>query len=359
MKKFLSLIIILSLMIVSYAKPKNVIVIMGDGMGYNHVLLSELLCQANNLEIATKNFQVASLVRNDTLDNVVTDSGAAATAFFCGEKTKLQYVGMDKEQKSLDSLGRILKRKGYKVGLITNTRYYDATPAGIYAHAHRRDTEKITKDLVSSNFMDFFVAGGFEKLGVNPFTMKPKKDSELKKINENGYKVYGNNYELLFDSNQERFMAFVAPGDKNFENELITGELPFIDVVEKTVEKIKDDQPLFMFVEAGRIDDASHINNTEAVKSELLMFQKIVNYLTKEFNPEETLFIIFADHETGGLSIFSSTVDGSDITIKWNHTDHTGTYVPFLTYGNSKDIFPKQMHLENVKDVLLKTLEVE
>lgn len=68
------------------AQPKNIVVIMGDGMGYNHLLLSELLAEINNLEIATNKFQVASLVRNETIDNIVTDSAAAATAFFVGKK---------------------------------------------------------------------------------------------------------------------------------------------------------------------------------------------------------------------------------------------------------------------------------
>lgn len=71
---------------INCTSKKNVVIIMGDGMGYNHLLLSEFLAEINDLEIATNKFQVASLVRNETVDNIVTDSAAAATAFFYVDK---------------------------------------------------------------------------------------------------------------------------------------------------------------------------------------------------------------------------------------------------------------------------------
>jgi alkaline phosphatase len=358
-KKHVAILLILISAIILIAHPKNVVIIMGDGMGYNHLLLSELLAEINDLDIGTNKFQITSLVRNETIDNIVTDSAAAATAFLCGQKTKLGYLGMDKDQNSIDSIATILKKEGYKIGLITNTKFSDATPAAMYAHTFRDDKNKIIEDLIESDFLDFFVAGGLEDLGVNPFTLKPTSKSPLKKLNDKGYKIYGINYEPLFDSTEDKFMAFVSLGHKSFESQLNAGEPTYLEIIEKTISKINFNDSLFLFVECGRIDHASHINDEKALKSELIMFQKIVDYLTKAFSPEDTLFIIFADHETGGLSLMSSPTRSEDISISWNTTDHTATYIPFLTYGNSKDIFPKHMHHKDVKNNLLKILEIE
>jgi len=359
LKRFFAILFVFVSAMMLIAQPKNIVVIMGDGMGYNHLLLSELLAEINNLEIATNKFQVASLVRNETIDNIVTDSAAAATAFFCGQKTKLGCLGIDKDQIPINSIATILKEEGYKIGLITNTKFSDATPAAMYAHAFRDDKKKILEDLIETDFLDFFVAGGLEDLGVNPFTLKPTSKSPLKKLNENGYKIYGINYEPLFDGPNDKFMAFVSLGHKSFENQLIAGEPTYLEIIEKTISKINLEEPLFLFIECGRIDHASHINDEKALKAELIMFQKIVNYITRVFPSEDTLFIIFADHETGGLSLMSSPTKSEDISIKWNTTDHTATYVPFLTFGNSKDSFPKLMHLMDVKEYLLEILEIK
>ena len=111
-KKHLTILLVLISAIILIAHPKNVVIIMGDGMGYNHLLLSEFLAEINDLEIATNKFQVA-LVRNETVDNIVTDSAAAATAFMW-TKTKLGYLGMDKDQNPIYSIATILKKKDIK-----------------------------------------------------------------------------------------------------------------------------------------------------------------------------------------------------------------------------------------------------
>ena len=148
-KKHLTILLVLisAIMCASKCSDNN-----GDGMGYNHLLLSEFLAEINDLEIATNKFQVASLVRNETVDNIVTDSAAAATAFLCGQKSKLGYLGMDKDQNPINSIATILKKEGYKIGLITNTKFSDATPAAMYAHTFRDDKNKIIEDLIDSDF---------------------------------------------------------------------------------------------------------------------------------------------------------------------------------------------------------------
>ena len=359
MKKFLIVVVALLCSVLVLAAPKNIIVIMGDGMGMNHLFFSELLSQGKSLPVYTEQFEVRAVGTNTPMDTLITDSAAAATAFFCGVRTNTSFLGLDPQEKEYDSLMKIFKTKGYTTGLITNTRYNDATPAGAYAHTYsRHDTSKITQDLVDNDYIDFIVAGGLDKLGVNIFTAKPNPTSKLKDMADKGYDIYGLNYKKLFDHQKDYkgFRAFVAMGDKNFENELFDNEMSFSRVVENTLTIADVKDPLFLFIECGRIDDACHANKTESVAADLLEFQKVVGLVLSKFDPAETLFVIFADHETGGLSMLAGANDGTNIKIGWTIGDHTAAYIPILAKGPNSQLFNGKYHLSELHNRILQAM---
>ncbi|MDD5684005.1 MAG: alkaline phosphatase, partial [Mesotoga sp.] len=157
--------------------PENIVILICDGMGFNHLYISELVTG----EAMGSHSPVVSIGRNEALDNLVTDSAAAATAIFSGVKTITGYLGVNALGEEVNTLADILKEQGWWLGLITNTRYYDATPAALYAHAQRRETEVITDFLMESP-LDLFYAGGLEQLGINPFTQKPTPRSRIHEL---------------------------------------------------------------------------------------------------------------------------------------------------------------------------------
>jgi len=350
---FITLFFVLSISMLfsNTAEVKNVIILVSDGMGFNHMYFSELLAEQNDLIPATRDFQKICLGLNYTADNLITDSAAAATAIFRGERTNLGYLGLNPDKEELESIGEFFKDKGWSVAIITNTVYSDATPAGVYASTpSRKDVEEITYDLINNDFIDVLVAGGLEKLGVNPFTGKPKRNSKLEKLAASGYDIKGINFRDLMPAHGEKkgTMAFVTMGDMNFEDDKIPGEPSFLKAVQKGLSYLDDDGNLFAMIECGRVDDACHINSDESVMAELLEFQKVLGFLLEKYPTDETLLIVLSDHETGGICINSGYPDGSNISFQWGSSDHTGSYVPVLVRGNGSESFNGIFHIEEL-----------
>ncbi len=336
---------------VSFCVPENVIIIVCDGMGLNHMYLSEIFAASEGLGIGTKEFNNIGLGINYTAESLVTDSAAAATAIFCGKKTNLGYLGIGPDGESLESLGVFFKSMGWSVAVITNTVYCDATPAAIYSHSFsRQDTEKITQDLVGNSIIDVLAAGGLEKLGVNPFTGKPTRNSGINVLAQNGYEVLGVDFrQIAFPEGVKKgTMAFVTLGDMCFEDKKNKGEPHFSQVVEKAFDMLPSGKNIFAMVECGRVDDACHINDEESVIAELVEFQRVLGMLLKRFPDENTLFVVLSDHETGGIFINGGYSDGTDIYFEWGSTDHTASYVPVLSKGEGSENFRGIYHIENI-----------
>lgn len=338
-------------------KPENITVLICDGMGFNHLFISELVTgeKMNGYNPAI------GIGRNEAVDNLVTDSAAAATAIFSGVKTLTGYVGMNKNGEPVDTFVDILKNKGWWIGLITNTRYYDATPAGVYAHAQRRDNEKITDYLIESP-LDLFYAGGLEELGVNPFTQKPTSNSRIFELIDSGYRVLGINFKEIGSPETEQIkgtVAFVTMGDKNFENDLLPNEPTLLEMVERAFDIYsQEDRNRLLVVEAGRIDDASHVNDSEAVKAELAAARDVLKFLLSNLNLEKDLLIVLSDHETGGLAVPYGKPDG-DFSMSWSSNDHTAAYVPIIAYGNGAQTFSGFYHLKEIPDKICELLDVK
>lgn len=355
MKKIVLFIGYFAIVLAVLAAPKNVVILLGDGMGLNHLYLSELLYGENP---PTRLFSTA-LGLNVPADALITDSAAAATALFSGHRTVNHAAGLDETGNPVELISTTLKKHGWNVGMITNARYSDGTPAGFYAHAFRTDTAQITEDLLASD-LDLFVAGGLEKLGLNLFTGRVKKNSALEALSGEGYDVHGFNFERLFQAKGEKkgTMIFVAAGDNSFENELLSNEMSLPDIVRESLQFLDRDERNFLVVEAARIDDACHVNDEEAVKAELLAFQRTLAVLLEEFDPADTLFLILADHETGGLAIIMGDQAAVNLELGWCSSDHTASYIPLLSYGQGRESFDGFLHLSDVYYELLDLLGV-
>jgi len=336
--------------------PENIVILICDGMGFNHLYISELVTG----EAMGSHSPVVSIGRNEALDNLVTDSAAAATAIFSGVKTITGYLGVNALGEEVNTLADILKEQGWWLGLITNTRYYDATPAALYAHAQRRETEVITDFLMESP-LDLFYAGGLEQLGINPFTQKPTPRSRIHELIASGYRVLGLNFEELGSPEFEELkgtVAFVTMGDKSFENELLPGEPTLLEMVDRAFEVfMAEERSKFLVIEAGRIDDASHVNDSEAVLAELSAFRDVLSYLLTRLSLDRDLLIVLSDHETGAVAVPYGKPDG-DFSLSWSSNDHTAAYVPIIAYGKGSQVFSGFYHLEEIPRKICGLLDV-
>lgn len=284
---------------VAGAAPKYVFLFIGDGMGSNQVRLAGHLLADEGRELVMTSLPVSGLQGTSPIGGGVTDSAAAATALACGIKTSGGRLGMDATgEKSFKSLPRILKEQaGWRIGVITDVWVNHATPAGFYANVTTRSQYKtITEQLPATNF-EFF-AGGL------PGLLKSGKDA-VSRIEAEGYRVVEDaaGIKALMKNPVERVVCLhdmPYAVDQAAQDEV---ELTLADFVRVGLACLGTDAPFFMTVEAGKMDWCGHGNDAASMAHEVIALddavQVALDFAAK--HPDETLIIVTADHETGGL----------------------------------------------------------
>ena len=300
-------------------KAKYIFLFIGDGMGINQVeITNKYLKKQNKQSLVFSKFKNIALTSTNCLDREITDSGASGTAIACGEKTNFKRIGTDSSgNKKLKSIAEIAKLKDWKVGIISSVGLNHATPASFYGHQNHRDNYiELAEDLTNSNF-DFFAGAGIIIDGSEVDKTKIIKDINLKKpIIENIKKA---NYEII-----EGKINFKKINDFKEKKVFLTNDiyqiaLPYaIDKTSETnslaeftkygIDFLDNEKGFFMMVESGKIDWACHLNDAKTIVDEIIDFDKAIQEALKfyEKHPDETLIIVTADHETGGMSLGNS-----------------------------------------------------
>lgn len=284
--------------------PKNVMLFIGDGMSVPQRMVAEEFSRKLGLgALAMNSFPHEAMMRTYSASSLVTDSAAAATAIACGVKTKNGYVGMDGEDRPVESCAEAARRAGRKVGIVSSVTINHATPAGFYAHRPSRTMlYDIGRDLVDSDF-DLFLGGGLAN--ANDKT--------------NGVEYVGNLYDLaarrgwLVTEGKDGFeFAKTSKAEhiwwRNGEEALPyaidakPGEPRLPDLTRFALERLEDG--FFLMVEGGRIDWAGHANDAATNLRDLLELDQAVK-VALEFQQThpDTLIVVTGDHETGGMSM--------------------------------------------------------
>ncbi|NUU99755.1 alkaline phosphatase [Marinitoga sp. 1154] len=297
--KRMFLILFLIVAIFTFSAVKNVIYMVGDGMGLNQVML------ASYLEGRLINFlktQNLGLVTTFSANSNVTDSAAAGTALFSGFKTNNGMIGMLPDGTIVPSIAEIAAKKGVKVGVISTSRITHATPGAVYGHVTtRKDENTLAEQLVNSPITLAF-GGGWRHFVANGGKRKDGKDL-IKIAKEKGFDYITTKEELLnYDGNKVlglfNYSHLPAASDRVKEPMLA-------DMTKKALEILsKDGNPFFLMVEGSQIDWEGHGNDPYGVWKEILEFEKAFD-VVMEFvkNNPDTLVVITADHETGGLGL--------------------------------------------------------
>ncbi len=303
----------------SYAfsqQAKYIFYMIGDGMGMNHVNLAEVYqahLQGRNgiAPLVFSQFPYSSFATTYSLSHGVTDSAAGGTALAVGKKTKNGVIGMDSTTTvPYKSIAYAAKEKGLKVGITTSVSIDHATPASFYAHqASRSMYYEIVQDLIKSNF-DFFAGAGFLK----PNTTYEKKEapSIYPQLEKAGYKIVKGYDDFKKQNNKDRKLILTnvdgtAPQSLTYAIDRHSNEMKLADITSAAIESLSTNNKngFFLMVEGGKIDWCSHANDAATTLEEVLDFNESVR-LAYEFYkqyPDETLIVITADHETGGLTI--------------------------------------------------------
>ena len=269
---------------------KYVFLLIGDGFGENHAALAENVA---GRKLAMSRMPVHARMGTENVSSGVTDSAASGTAIACGIKTYNGAIGMDKDKHPVESLAMKLQKRGFRIGLISSSPLTDATPAAFYAHQEQRAMRKeIGLDLAASGIAFVGGAGVHDK-------------STLDDLRQAGWDVVeGSNV-----------LARVKPDGQTFVNRSpytpwpgTAPESPTLaEYLAKAIERLDQPGGFFIMIENGRIDYAGHANDAGMIWREVLAFEEAVEVALafQARRPDETLVIVTADHETGGLKLES------------------------------------------------------
>lgn len=300
----------------SYGPVKNIILLIGDGMGLTQIQAG---ITANRGLLNLSRIRNIGFSTTEATDNYITDSAAGATAFATGKKTHNRAIGVDSTDVAVESVATTLRRRGMKTALISNGDMTDATPAAFYAHRPDRGmSREIARDFLDQP-SDILIGGG-EKWFL-------EIADELKK------KGYGFSTEWSDLSTLKT--PFVLLNQEK-TGSVLNGRGDFLtEAFRKAVTELKDNEDgFFLMAEGAQIDYGGHANDLPYVVTEMLDFDQLVGEALRFADSNgETLVIVTADHETGGLTLLDGDTRRGYVDGQFSTTDHTGVMVPVFAYG--------------------------
>lgn len=302
---------------------KNVILMIGDGMSLMHVYSA---WTANRGKLHLDNCQTTGLSKTYCLDKLITDSGAGGTALATGHKTKYHYVGVDGEGKPLESLVDVAAGLGKSTGIVVTCRLYDATPADFCCHNIDRDAEyEIIADYVDCG-VDFVFGGG-----ATHFTNRPDGRDLFAELRDKGYQTPGS-WEELSTITSTPLYCVPYPKDTPVPAErgdlLARASLKAIELLQQ------NEQGFFLMIEGSQLDDYGHFNDLDLLMQETHDFDRTVGAVFEWAAQDgQTLVVVTADHETGGLTLIDGDLEKGEIQCKFSTTSHSGVMVPVYAFG--------------------------
>ena len=307
---------------------KNIILIIGDGMGVPQITAG--MYKLKN-QTALENFPIIGLSKTHSSNALITDSAAAGTAIACGEKTANGTVGISMRNQKLTSILELSKQKGYKTGIITTSTIVHATPAAFYANVLSRNQYEDIALQLSDSDVDYFIGGG-RKFFLN----RKDKRNLLKEMTS--YDIV--NSIKKFDESKSDKIAYLTSSEDPYP--IRNGRIPNLsDAVEKMLPKLSNnDNPYFLLIEASQIDWGGHKNDIDYVLTEFIDMDKAINKVI-EFtkNDKNTIVIVTGDHETGGLAITSGRIRNFQIKTEFSTIGHSAVMIPVFAKGAHSEIF--------------------
>lgn len=338
--------------------PKYVFVFVGDGMSYPQIQSAAYYAGKDAAGIvdvvknsenagdspAMKNlsfydFPVSGSASTYDATSFAPDSASTATSIFTGYKTHSSSINVDitKKIKYRTIAEQLRDQKKWKIGVVSTVNLNHATPAATYAHqASRKSNYAIGQELVESNF-DYFAGGAL----MEPQDKKNDKTSIYELAKSAGYKVCFTQNDANSLQNGDKAIVVaetLADGDAmSYDNDRKNNEWALRDYVRKGIEVLDNKKGFFMMVEGGKVDWACHANDARSSIADTLALSAAVEEAIEFYNkhPKETLIIVTADHETGGLTIgyagtdynlFFRTLDNQKISYAKFDSDYVSNY---------------------------------
>ena len=304
------------------AKAVNVIYMIGDGMALPQVYAAML---ASGEDMTFQQFPYIGVVDTHSASNDITDSAAGGTALASDHKTNNAMLGVNPDTIPVKTVFEALAEQGKKTGIVVTSYVTHATPAAFYAKVpHRKQYEDIAVQMAENPYINLIIGGGMKHFAQR----KDSLDLVSRMENELGWMVY----DTLADIDVTCKKYAVMANDGHMPHAADRGD--FLPRAVKTALKSLDDAEngFFLMVEGSQIDFACHGNDSTWMMDEMLDFdyaiQVALDYAKEKGN---TLVVVTADHETGGLTL--PDPQGKYTNVVFNYSTGSHTCLPVLVYA--------------------------
>lgn len=310
-------------------KPKNIIFLIGDGMGTAQVFAG---ITANKGALYLDYLKFIGFSKTQSSNNYVTDSAAGGTALSAGVKTKNGMIGMTPDSVPVVTLLEIAEGMEKSTGLVSTSAITHATPASFIAHQPSRGMyEAIAADFLKTD-IDVFIGGGLHHFD-------KRKDGRIltKELESKGYKVLRELDDIVKVKHGKLAGLTADVHDTRYPQR---GDI--LPKATRVALNILDDnrKGFFLMVEGSMIDWGGHANQTDYIVEEMLDFDRAVGEAMKfAAKDKNTLVIVTADHETGGLAIQGGNMEIGEVKGSFNTGGHTGIMVPVFAFGPGAEEF--------------------
>ncbi len=307
---------------------KNIIVMIGDGMGLEQVSCGWVL---NGGHLNLDNFMYTGLSRTYATDRLVTDSCAGGSALATGVKTRYYYMGVDPDGNPVQSALRRAQEKGMKTGVAVTCRINDATPLDFVGHSLDRDDEEVNAAQYVDSGVDFLTGGGIR------FWQNRTDGRDLvQEMVGKGY-TFVDNREDLNKVHEGRVLGLFAP----LEMEPALDRGPVLeDCAMKAIELLDNRKGFFLMIEGSSIDDWCHKKKVGYMAEELFDFDRTIGKVLEWAEKDgHTLVVVTADHATGGLTLLDGSLPDRSVKVNFSTKGHNGILVPVYAYGPHAEEF--------------------
>jgi len=292
-------------------------------MGVSHVFAG---LTANKGSLFLQNFKHVGFSKTQSADDYITDSAAGGTAISTGHKTNNGSIGVDAQNKPVKTILEEAEEKGLATGLVSTSSITHATPASFISHqAGRSMYEEIAADFLKTD-IDVFIGGGSDH-----FSKRKDGRNLMDELKAKGYQVE-TEMKKIEKIKTGKLAGLTAPVHMG----RIDKRGDMLPVATNTAINILDnnEKGFFLMVEGSQIDWGGHAKSTVYVVEDMLDFDKVIGQ-TLDFAEKngETLIIVTADHETGGMALTGGSIENGIVKAAFPTKEHTSVMVPVFAYG--------------------------
>lgn len=309
----------------TFVKPKNVIILIGDGMGLNDITIANAFAEKRfEFGLVLDNLLNVGKAQTNSLDGT-TDSAASGTALATGIKTKNGYVGLDKDLKPLKNATELAREMGKKIGVVTNDTIYGATPAAFTVHSESRNNTAEILQKQAAMKLDVLIGDGYSQF------ISDVDGDAISHLNVAQSELY---WEMKLNADLEGKKCFYGfmNADHTTENNLLA------QATEIALNRLTNDKGFFLMVECATPDKGGHENSILKKKVGVSNLDKAVAVAVKYcLEHPDTVLIVTSDHETGGVVLPKGKLEYKNNV--FTTTNHTPTHVGVFALGFGTERF--------------------